>query len=179
MQSENPSSEEAKESVEQRRADVLLEALLSGATLQDIQQVPPEFMEGMYAHAYDFYQKGRLKEAETLFRFLFMYDFYNAEYALGLGAVFQLKKEHTKAIDIYALAFNLKPTDYRPVFYSGECNLMIGRVGNAKKCFELVCENTEDPVLVERARAYTEAIKRSGALAKEDIEENAAQAANM
>ncbi len=173
MQADVNQPEDAAESAAQKRADIILEALLGGATLQDIQQVPPEFMEGMYAHAYDFYQKGRLKEAETLFRFLFMYDFYNAEYALGLGAVFQLKKDHLKAIDIYALAFNLKPTDYRPVFYAGECNLMIGRVGNAKKCFELVAENSDDAGLAERARVYGDAIKRSGALAKETVDDEA------
>lgn len=32
-------------------------------------------MDGLYAHAYEFYNQGRLDEAETFFRFLCIYDF--------------------------------------------------------------------------------------------------------
>ncbi|WP_279613177.1 tetratricopeptide repeat protein [Burkholderia sp. BCC1630] len=42
-------------------------------------------MDGIYAYAYRFYQRGRLDEAEVFFRFLYIYDFYNVDYATGLA----------------------------------------------------------------------------------------------
>src|SRR5579859_6956976 len=93
-------------------AVAVLEAVQGGATLKDLQGVSQELMDGIYAFAYRFYQQGRLDDAEVFFRFLCIYDFYNAEYALGLAAVCQMKKQYEKAIDLYALAYALSKDDF-------------------------------------------------------------------
>ncbi|MET5115717.1 tetratricopeptide repeat protein, partial [Burkholderia pseudomallei] len=67
-------------------AAALLDAVQNGATLKDLHQVPPDLMDGIYAFAYRCYQQGRLDDAEVFFRFLCIYDFYKAEYAMGLAA---------------------------------------------------------------------------------------------
>ena len=67
---------------EERVAEMVWEAVSAGATLKDVQGIPQDMMEGLYAHAYDFYNKGRLDEAETFFKFLCIYDFYNADYLM-------------------------------------------------------------------------------------------------
>ena len=77
-----------------RKVEVLWESVRNGATLQSLYDIPNDLMEGVYAYAYDFYNKGRLDEAEKFFKFLCVYDFYNADYIMGLAAVNQLKKQY-------------------------------------------------------------------------------------
>lgn len=135
-------------------SDSLLEAIQSGATLKDVNGVSSDTMNDVYKLAYDFYHHGKLNDAESLFRFLCIYDFYNPEYAMGLAAVYQLKKDYQKAIDFYALAYSLSKDDYRPMFYAGQCNLMQRRAIQARKCFEIVASRCGDEVLNQRAKTY-------------------------
>lgn len=136
----------------------LLDAIQNGATLKDLHQVSNETMDDVYKLAHDFYINGKLKDAESLFRFLCIYDFYNPEYAMGLAAVHQLKKNYTKAIDFYALAYSLSGDDYRPMFYAGQCNLMLRRAVQARKCFEIVVNNCKEPQLNEKSKNYLSAL---------------------
>ena len=78
-------------------ADMLLGCLNEQATLKDIHNIPDDMMNSLYAYAYQFYQQGKLDNAETFFQFLCMYDFYNTDYFMGLAAVYQLKKQYQKA----------------------------------------------------------------------------------
>jgi type III secretion system low calcium response chaperone LcrH/SycD len=135
-------------------------AINEGMTLKDVHDLPDEMMEGLYAHAYDFYHKGQLEEAGTFFRFLCIYDFYNADYYMGLAAVYQLQKQFQKAADIYAVAFSLGQNDYRPVFYTGQCQLLMNKANKAKQCFELVLENCEEEAICLRAKAYLDAMQK-------------------
>jgi len=139
-------------------SDNLLEAIENGATLKDVHDVSQETMDGVYKFAYDFYHQGKLNDAESLFRFLCIYDFYNPEYAMGLAAVYHLKKNYTKAIDFYALAYSLSKNDYRPIFYAGQCNLMLRHTLQARKCFDIVINRCSEPSLLERAKSYLSAI---------------------
>ncbi|KWK77684.1 type III secretion system translocator chaperone SicA [Burkholderia ubonensis] len=135
-------------------AAALMQAVQSGATLKDLHGVSQDLMDGIYAFAYRFYQQGRLDDAEVFFRFLCIYDFYHAEYAMGLAAVLQLKKEYAKAIDLYALAYSLSKDDYRPMFHTGQCHLLMGRAPLARRCFSIVAEGADDVLLKQKAASY-------------------------
>ena len=124
-------------------------ALMDGATYKDIHGIPQSTMDGIYSYAYEFYQQGKLKEAETFFRFLSIYDFYNTDYVMGLAAVYQLTKRYDKATELYALAFVLAKDDYRPLFHAGQCNLMMKKSSAALHCFESVLESSTDVDLHE------------------------------
>ncbi|WP_233592558.1 type III secretion system translocator chaperone SicA [Erwinia psidii] len=137
----------------------LIDAIQNGAALKDVQGVSDETMHDVYRLAYEFYHHGKLNDAESLFRFLCVYDFYNPEYAMGLAAVHQLKKNYSKAIDFYALAYSLAKEDYRPMFYAGQCNLMLRRAVQAKQCFEIVMSKCHDAPLKEKAEAYLSALR--------------------
>ncbi|WP_413735583.1 type III secretion system translocator chaperone SicA [Sodalis sp. RH21] len=143
---------------EDQIADMLWNAVNSGTTLKDVHDLSDEMMEGLYAHAYAFYNKGQLDEAATFFRFLCIYDFYNPDYYMGLGAVYQLQKQFQKAADIYAVAFALAQNDYRPVFFSGQCQLLMQKANKAKQCFELVIEHSQEEAFRIRAKAYLDTI---------------------
>ncbi|WP_434626742.1 type III secretion system translocator chaperone SicA [Chromobacterium sp. CV08] len=155
---------DANENVsDDRFAEMVWEAVSGGATLKDVHGIPQDMMEGLYAHAYDFYHKGRLDEAETFFRFLCIYDFYNPDYIMGLAAVCQLKKQFQKAADLYAVAFALSKNDYRPVFFTGQCQLFMRKAVKARQCFELVLEQSDDESLRAKAQAYLDSLQQAEA----------------
>ena len=139
-------------------ADSLLDAIQNGATLKDVYAVPNDTMQDLYKLAYDFYHHGKLDDAESLFRFLCIYDFYNPDYYMGLAAVYQLQKQYQKAANIYAVAFSLAEHDYRPAFFTGQCQLLMQKANKAKQCFELVLEHSADEALKIRARAYLDTL---------------------
>lgn len=140
-------------------SEQLMDAIQNGATLKDVHGVSNETMSDVYKLAYDFYHMGKLDDAESLFRFLCIYDFYNPEYAMGLAAVYQLKKNYAKAIDFYALSYSLSQDDYRPMHYAGQCNLMLCRSVQARKCFEIVVDKCTDEQLKDKAQAYLSALE--------------------
>lgn len=141
--------------------DGITTALMDGATYKDIHGIPQTTMDGIYAYAYEFYQQGKLKEAETFFRFLSIYDFYNTDYVMGLAAVYQLTKRYEKATELYALAFVLAKNDYRPLFHAGQCNLMLKKSSAAIHCFESVMKNSFDADLQKKSEAYLTALKKN------------------
>jgi type III secretion system low calcium response chaperone LcrH/SycD len=153
--------------VEEMTAAVM-EAVQKGATLKDLQGVPQDLMDGVYAFAHRFYQQGKLDDAEVFFRFLCIYDFYNAEYAMGLAAVCQLKKNYSKAIDLYALAYSLSKNDYRPMFHTGQCHLMMGKAPLARRCFEVVMERSNDERMKQKAASYLDGLDKVGVDAQQE-----------
>lgn len=157
---QSPNSESRPESVQlaDESIESLIKAIQNGATLSDIQGVSNETMQGIYKLAYDFYHQGKLNDAESLFRFLCIYDFYNAEYIMGLAAVYQLKNNYAKAIELYALAYTISKNDFRPMFYAGQCNLMLRQVVQAHKCFEIIVARCHDKELVNKAGLYVSAL---------------------
>lgn len=140
-------------------SDIVSGCLDDQLTLKEIHQIPEIMMENLYAHAYQFYQQGKLDNAETFFKFLCMYDFYNTDYFMGLAAVYQLKKHYQKAADLYAVVFAMKNDDYRSVFYAGQCQVMLGEKVKARRYFELIEEQSEDELLVAKAVAYLKTLK--------------------
>jgi type III secretion system low calcium response chaperone LcrH/SycD len=146
----------------------LIEGLQEGATIKDLKGVSDDLLEGIYAFAHRFYCNGQLEEAEAFFRFLCLYDFYNGEYALGLGAVHQMKGEYQRAIDMYALAYALLGLDYRPMLHTGQCQLALGKVSLARECFDIVITHSQDATQVARATAYLQAIAQADPLPEKD-----------
>jgi type III secretion system low calcium response chaperone LcrH/SycD len=145
--------------VDERVAQKLLEGLLEGATFKEMYDISDETMEAVYAQAYEFYQSGRLDDAESLFRWLCVYDFYNVDYVVGFGAVLQLKKNYAKALDVYGLAYAISRGEARILLYAGQCNLRLRRWAKARKCFQTILEDAAACETVSaKARAYLAAI---------------------
>lgn len=137
---------------------MILEGLRAGATVADLKGIDSNLLEGIYAMAHRSYENGELEDAETFFRFLCLYDFYNAEYALGLGAVLQLKREFEKAIGMYAVAQTLDVQDDRAMFHVGQCHLALGRRHKARECFSAVAARAGGSALGLRAEAYLKVV---------------------
>lgn len=145
--------------IDDENIDTLLSDIItSGASRKQLYALPDNMFDALYACAHEMYQQGNISEAEQFFKFLFIYDIYNPDYAFGLAAVYQLKQEYKKALDIYAVAFALSKNNYRAMFEAGQCNLQLHYIGKAKKCFELVVEHEKDEQLVHQATLYLDAI---------------------
>jgi type III secretion system low calcium response chaperone LcrH/SycD len=153
-----PTGTAADQAMLDEMAQLLLDGAQSGAAIKDLKGVSDDMLEGVYAYAHRFYTDGRLDEAETFFRFLYLYDFYNGDYALGLAAVLQMKKQYAKAIDMYALAYALLKRDERPMLHVGQCHLALGKLAMARGCFETVLLRSTNPDLAARARVYLQAL---------------------
>ncbi|MFS2197651.1 type III secretion system translocator chaperone SicA [Pseudomonas sp. Pseusp3] len=138
----------------------VVDAVLAGAPLKDVQGISDEQMNSLYAFAHQFYEQGRLDDAEKFFHFLCIYDFYNSHYWMGLAAVHQLKQNHQKAIDLYAIAFAQGKNDWRPMFYTGQCHLALGKVGKARLCFEHVLEQASEDDLRKQAQVYLDTLSQ-------------------
>ncbi len=145
---------------EAEMCSMLMEYVQQGVLLKDLQGIPDDSMEYIYSHAYHFYHQGRLDEAEKYFSLLCMYDLKNPDYFIGLGAVNQLKKKYQKACDLYSLAYILAKDDYSPIYYSGQCQLLMGDVIKALQLFEVVITKCPDEELVKKAKVYFETIKK-------------------
>ena len=148
----------------------IVDAVLAGAPLKDVQGISDEHMGDLYAFAYQFYEQGRLDDAEKFFHFLCIYDFYNSHYWMGLAAGHQLKHNHQKAIDLYAIAFAQGKNEYRPMLYTGQCQLALGKVGKARLCFEYVLEQALEDDLRKQAQVYLDALSRIEKDCSEDTE---------
>jgi type III secretion system low calcium response chaperone LcrH/SycD len=160
---------------EMQKMELLVEAVNNGITLKDVHGISSEMMDGLYAYAYDFYGKGRLDEAETFFRFLCLYDFYNIDYIMGLAAVCQMKKQYEKAISLYAVAFGLSKNDYRPMFFTGQCHLAERKAGKARQCFELVVSHGSDEGYRNKAAVYLKVLAKTGNAGQERQEQQQQQ----
>jgi type III secretion system low calcium response chaperone LcrH/SycD len=114
---------------------------------------PVKVQMDVHSYVYDFFGRGMIDQAETLFRFLCIYDFHNPDYLMGLAAVFQLKKQYVKAHEIYMIAFSLDESDFRPLFHAGHCYLALQEISLAHQCFERVRENSPDSALRALASA--------------------------
>jgi type III secretion system low calcium response chaperone LcrH/SycD len=136
----------------------IIDAVLAGAPLKDVQGISEDHMGSLYAFAFEFYEQGRLDDAEKFFHFLCIYDFYNSQYWMGLAAVHQLKGNHQKAIDLYAIAFAQGKSDWRPMLHAGQCQLALGKIGKARLCFEHVLEQAGEEHLQQQARVYLDTL---------------------
>lgn len=149
-----------------------LDLLIAGAPLKDVSGISSEMMDALYAQAYRLYQENRLDDAENFFRLLCIYDFHNVDYALGLGAVYQLKKNYEKAIELYAAAYIIGNKELRPILYAGQCGLMMKDTLCAKQCFELVMDESEDTELRSLAQSYLSALNANTAPCSTGVTQN-------
>ncbi|MBI1572322.1 tetratricopeptide repeat protein, partial [Escherichia coli] len=79
------------------------------ATLAELHGITPDTLEGVYAYAYNFYEKGRLDEAELFFKFICIYDFHNYNYLKGYAAVCLWTKDYQQAFYMSNICLMLSP----------------------------------------------------------------------
>ncbi len=108
-------------------------------TIREQKGISDEEMNAVYAVAHNFYMTGRYEDAETVFKFLVMFDHLNPKYWIGLGAVRQVQKRFKQAIEAYAnVVGNLDVENVKASYYAAECYLALGDRANAQSAVEHV-----------------------------------------
>lgn len=124
-----------------------------------------QMLNSDYAYASNFFQEGLLDEAEGFFHYLCTYHASNPDYVLGLAATYQLKKQYVQAIDSYRRVQRLKRGAIRPMFFEGQCHLMLGQFESAKRCFKACLSSDDAGVLRIAAQRYLTLIARQAMIA--------------
>jgi len=108
-------------------------------TVRESKGINDEEMNAVYSVAHNFYMTGRYDDAETIFKFLVIFDHLNPKYWIGLGAVRQVQKRFKQAIEAYAnVVGNLDVENVKASYYAAECYLALGDKVNAKSAVEHV-----------------------------------------
>lgn len=108
-------------------------------TVREQKGITDDEMNAVYAVAHNFYMTGRYEDAETVFKFLVIFDHLNPKYWIGLGAVRQVQKRYKEAIAAYAnVAGNLDVENVKASYYAAECYLALGDKQNAQSAVEHV-----------------------------------------
>ena len=149
-----------------------------GATIKELRGISNNELEAVYSLAFNYYRTGKFDEAEKLFNFLALFDHLNQKFWMGVGAVRQVKKDFSGAVQAYGYASFLDLTNPKPQLHAAECFLAMGDKRNAASSLEALdqyCPKDTDLGREYRAKA-AELRKIVGeeafaALAKEDLEE--------
>ncbi|MBQ7189516.1 MAG: SycD/LcrH family type III secretion system chaperone [Kiritimatiellae bacterium] len=109
---------------------------MDGATIKELKGITNDEMEAVYSLAFNYYRTGRYDEAEKLFNFLALFDHLNAKFWIGVGAVRQVKKDFSGAVQAYGYASFLDLNNPRPQLHAAECFLAMGDKRNAASSLE-------------------------------------------
>ncbi|MBQ6339872.1 MAG: tetratricopeptide repeat protein, partial [Kiritimatiellae bacterium] len=93
---------------------------MDGATIKELKGITNDEMEAVYSLAFNYYRTGRYDEAEKLFNFLALFDHLNAKFWIGVGAVRQVKKDFSGAVQAYGYASFLDLNNPRPQLHAAE-----------------------------------------------------------
>ena len=109
---------------------------MDGATIKELKGITNDEMEAVYSLAFNYYRTGRYDEAEKLFNFLALFDHLNQKFWVGVGAVRQVKKDFSGAVQAYGYASFLDLSNPKPQLHAAECFLALGDKRNAASSLE-------------------------------------------
>ena len=152
------------ERVMSKRVEEVVEGLIAGKTMCETCGLMPDEIEAVYALGYTYYQVGRLKDAETLFRFVTSMDSLDPKYGYALASTLQAERKFEEAALLYAILVAIDITN--PAIYNGlsECRLATGDKTGAREALEalVMAIRTDTPAgkaAVEKAERKIKELK--------------------
>lgn len=121
-------------------------------TVRDLKGISDGEMEAVYSLGFNFYNTGRIDDAEKVFKFLVLFDHMNPKYWIGMGSVQQVKRDYQAAVTSFGFASFLDLEDPKPQYHAAECYLAMGDRENALSALEAVKKFA--PETTERGRLY-------------------------
>ncbi|NGX43592.1 MAG: Chaperone protein IpgC [Chlamydiae bacterium] len=88
---------------------------------KELPKISKNAIEAVYAFGYGFYENGKYESAMHFFRFLTLADSQNRKYWMGLGAAYQMLKDHERALQSYGYAALLNENEPTAHFHAAEC----------------------------------------------------------
>jgi type III secretion system low calcium response chaperone LcrH/SycD len=100
----------------------------------------PASLKTLYGFAYRFYRDGHYDKARDFFRFLVLIQSEDKKHWMGLGGAEQMCENYSPALQAYAFATVLDPTDPMPHFHAAECYARLEQWEQAHKALA-ACEH--------------------------------------
>lgn len=122
---------------EAEKAGKLVERFIEGEiTWAELQAVPPQLVFQMAEYGYLQFQRGKLAEAETIFKGLSVLDHKRAYHHAVLGAIYQRMDKLLDALAEYTVAIEMDPKNLASYVNRGEIYYRFGYVDEPLEDFE-------------------------------------------
>lgn len=122
---------------EAEKAIKLVERFIEGEiTWAELQAVPPQLLFQMAEYGYLQFQRGKLAEAETIFKGLSVLDHKRAYYHTVLGAIYQKMDKLGDALAEYSVALEMDPKNLASYVNRGEIYYRCGYIDEPLEDFE-------------------------------------------
>lgn len=122
---------------EAEKATQLVERFIEGEiTWAELQGVPPQLLFQMAEYGYLQFQRGKLAEAETIFKGLSVLDHKRAYHHAVLGAIYQKMDKLGDALAEYTVALEMDPKNLSSYVNRGEIYYRLGYVEEPLEDFE-------------------------------------------
>jgi type III secretion system low calcium response chaperone LcrH/SycD len=128
--------------------------LQAGGQPGEVMQISEEEQRAYYTLAHTLYEQSRYDESAKVFAFLVVAFPREGRYYKGMGACYQMMQNYKKASELYALAGWWDPLDIMAYFHLGECCTQLGKIDDARACFEMVSSIAEDDLENEVYQSY-------------------------
>jgi len=124
----------------------------SGMNPQEATGLDPQFLEGLYAQAYNLYNTGKFIDAAHIFRTLILMNSMEFKYVLGLAACHHQLKEYENAIKVYTICSVLDPNDPLSYYHSSDCHIQLKDYLSAYVCLEMTLKTAGERADFEKIR---------------------------
>jgi len=114
----------------------LLKQRYSQTEEQGSKSFSPEYLEELYAMAFELYKNGKYEDAKAFFRFLTLADPFERKFWMGIAACNQLLKDYQEAINCYSAAALQDPSDPYAHWYAADCYFHAGNLPKAKEALQ-------------------------------------------
>jgi len=144
--------------------------LKSPLDLKSMLGITNDTVEGMYAEAHRFYERGKYTEALEMFRLLTLMDAQDLRFVMGTAASLHMLKEYTGAVQVYMVCGVLDARDPKPHYHAADCHIKKGDRFSAVISFEMAvarCGDKEEYALMkERSLLSIASLKEELAASK-------------
>mgnify|MGYP004447230547 CR=1 FL=1 len=146
--------------------DAIINALANGCTFAEVSGMKKEEVEGLYSLAYNFYNSGNFKDADTMFRALCTYDYKDSRFWMGLAGCRQANGELKQAIDAYSMAGMADLlANPEPFFYAAKCYIKLGEKENAIDALKCVlgigdADDPKNAATYQKAKSLLELLNK-------------------
>lgn len=136
--------------------------------LKDAFKIPQSQLDMFYAMAYDFYQRNKYENAETVFSFLVLVDPLEEKYLEGLGATQKQLKKVDLAITAYGMLTQIKPKRAIHFLNLAECFFWRKQFKEVTQCCETMLflaenfpqDNPNSAAHVQKAKLFLNALNK-------------------
>ena len=121
---------------------------------EEISPVSSDQEQGLYAMAFEIYQKKDYRGAAKLFTQLILTNPFSPDYWRGLASAKQMAREYIASLHAWGLTALLNEADPFSHFHAAECYFKVGETEEGLKALDAALDlSSEHPELVEKIEA--------------------------